>query len=421
MSTLKYNTQGKCTRLFRCFIVPAIKCSVVYISFRVKAFIQYGWADNIVDPDNVSVTNDESYGAPKTDNWMDIKEFYKSPDDVPRFTNAQIVTYFVTRQVCDSRLCGDFKAINRSAINLFRCGHLQQVEVLNTNDTLWLQAYCLPEMKKDKTYKVELSISRGKWEISSGKCRCPAGKGPAATCKHIGALRYLFMGFCESGTIPEFFTCTQHLQEWNRPRAKKLDAKAVTDLKEHKIIINAVNLNRQESSRTPGNYDPRPLHLRFADAKALDILRADLLNINQRCAFNCILVPCSERALHDHTYSRQFEGDASESDPVSSHQLPIPAICPFDAEEMKERCKTIKQGLQVSSEVRRKIEQATRLQAQCNLWYEVRQKRVTGYKCGQILGQKARTPALLKSVLYNKLLDPLPLPIKWGQDNEAAA
>ena len=74
----------------------------------------------------------------------------------------------------------------------------------------------------------------------------------------FGALCYLFMGFCESGTIPEFFTCTQRLQEWNRPRAKKLDAKAMTDLKEHKININAVNLNRQESSRTSGNYDPRP-------------------------------------------------------------------------------------------------------------------------------------------------------------------
>ena len=117
--TLKYNTLGKCKSLFCCFIVPAIKCSVVYIYFRVKAFIQYGWADSIVDPDNVSVTNDESYGAPKTDNWMDIKEFYKSPDDVPRFTNAQIVTYFVTRQVCDSRLYGNFKAINNEPFSLW--------------------------------------------------------------------------------------------------------------------------------------------------------------------------------------------------------------------------------------------------------------------------------------------------------------
>ena len=36
------------------------------------------------------------------------------------------------------------------------------------------------------------------------------------------------------------------------------DARPVTDLKEHKIIINAVNLNRPESSRTP-NFNPRPL------------------------------------------------------------------------------------------------------------------------------------------------------------------
>ena len=193
------------------------------------------------------------------------------------------------------------------------------------------------------------------------------------------------MNFCESGTIPEFFTCTQRLQEWNQPRTKKLDTRPVTDLKEHKININVINLNRRESSRTPANYDPRPPHLRFADVKALDILRADLLNINQRSAFNCILVPCSERALHDHTYSKQLEGDASESVPEASHQLPIPAICPFDAEEMKERCKTIKQGLQVCSKVRQKIEEATRLQGQYNLWYVVRQKRVTGYKCGQML------------------------------------
>ena len=290
---------------------------------------------------------------------MDIKEFYKSPDDVPRFTNAQIVSYFVIRQVCNSHLCGDFKAINRSAINLFHYGHLQQVEVLNTSDILWLQAYCLPEM----TYKVELSISHSKWEISAAKCRCPAGKGPAATCKHIGALCYLFLSFCESSTIPKFFTCTRCLQEWNQPRAKKLDARPVIDLKEHKIKINVVNLSCQESSRIPTNYDPRPLHLHSVDAKALDILRADLLNINRHSAFNCILVPCCKRALHDHTYSRQLEGDTSESVPEASHPPPTPAICPFDAEEMKERCKTIKQGLQVSSEVRQKIEQATRLQA----------------------------------------------------------
>ena len=53
-----------------------------------------------------------------------------------QFLNAQIVSYFVTWQAYDTRLCGDFKAINKSAtcVNLFRCGHLQQVEVYNTHD-----------------------------------------------------------------------------------------------------------------------------------------------------------------------------------------------------------------------------------------------------------------------------------------------
>ena len=394
---------------------------VVNIFYRVKAYIQYGWADTLVDPDNVSATSDESYGAPDTSDWVDIKQFYTSPDTVPNFTNAQIVSYFVTRQVCDTCLCGDFKAINKSAMNLFHCGHLQQVEVFNTHDTLWLRAYCLPEMKKDITYKVELSILNGKWEISGTICRCPAGKGPAATCKHIGALCYLFQSFCENGTMPEFFTCTQRLQEWSQSRARKLDARPVTDLKEHKIKINAVNLNRRESSRTPSTFDPRPLHLRSASTKALDILRADLLSFNQPSAFNSILVPCPERALRDHSYSRKPEGDTPDSATEAAQQPPTPAICLLSASEMRERCVVVKEGLQVSSSVRQQIEEATRLQSQCYLWYEVRQKRITGYKCGQILRQKTRTPALLKSVLYSKPLIPLPVPIKWGQEHEAVA
>ena len=39
---------------------------LVHIFYRVKAYIQYGWADTLVDPDNVSATSDESYGAPDT-------------------------------------------------------------------------------------------------------------------------------------------------------------------------------------------------------------------------------------------------------------------------------------------------------------------------------------------------------------------
>ena len=144
--------------------------------------------------------------------------------------------------MCDSQSCSDFKAINQSAVNLFQCGHLQQVKVLKLSERLWIQAHCLPEMKKDRTYKVQLSLSVSGWDIIGANCECPAGQGPAATC--------------EVGTIPQFFTCTQRIQEWNKPRDKKLSPTTVTDLKEHKIHANAVNLNRRESSRTPNNFNP---------------------------------------------------------------------------------------------------------------------------------------------------------------------
>lgn len=387
----------------------------------MRAYIQYGWADALVDPDKACATSDDGYGAPETDDWVDIKQYYTSSDIVPSFTNAQIVSYFVTRQVCDTRLCSDFKGINKSAMNLFRCGNLQQVEVYNTNERLWLRAYCLPEMKKDTTYKVELSLLHSKWEIAGAKCKCPAGKGPAATCKHIGALCYLFQSFCENGTVPEFFTCTQRRQEWGQPRQKKLDARPVIDLKEHKIKINSVSLNRRESSRTPSNFDPRPLHFRSVDTKALDVFRADLLNLNQPSAFDRILFPCPKRALHDHSYCKKPDGDLDLA-AIETVQEPFrPADCPLSASEMKARCMIVKEELKVNSTLRCQIEEATRSQSRCSLWYQVRQRRITGYKCGQILRQKSRTPALLKSVLYDRPLIPLPMPIKWGQDHEAAA
>ena len=116
------------------------------------------------------------------------------------------------------------------------------------------------------------------------------------------------------------------------------------------------------------------------------------------------------------TYSKTHKDDNS----VESVYNLIP-ISPPQYNELKERCTIIKRNLQVSSEVRKDIEQATRLQAECLLWHQVRQQRITGSKCGQILGQKARSSALLMSVLYSKPLFPLPAAIKWGLDNEEKA
>ena len=91
---------------------------------RVHAYINNGWANDLVDPDrlsNSSVTSNRAdqlqpdedtlgFGA-----WLDIKKAYKSPQDVPAFNDSQVITYLVTTTAADGLPAGDFKSINQAA------------------------------------------------------------------------------------------------------------------------------------------------------------------------------------------------------------------------------------------------------------------------------------------------------------------
>ena len=122
--------------------------------------------------------------------WKDIKSSYRDPSCVPRFTNARMLNYFVTCTVSDGLQASDFKGMNQSAENLFLRGHVQRIEVgtgKGASSTIWVRADCLPEMKKDRIYKVILCLNDQVFDIVEAQCGCPAGKGPTTSCKHIGA------------------------------------------------------------------------------------------------------------------------------------------------------------------------------------------------------------------------------------------
>ena len=143
---------------------------------------------------------------------------------------GHIVTYFVTRTVCDSLPATDLKSINKSADNLFRCGHVQEIVVCTTTSLLFLRAKCVPEMRKDRIYKLGLALQADSFDITHAECGCPAGKGPHGSCKHIAALCYALADFCRLGVLPDFLTCTEKLQQWNCPRAKRIDRIPVDQL-----------------------------------------------------------------------------------------------------------------------------------------------------------------------------------------------
>lgn len=118
-------------------------------SCRVKAFIRYGWDKNIKSPYGQSTgtsakadspTSIQQYEPPK-DGWISIKQAFKSNGKIPQFNNGHIIVYyFVTRSVIDGLPSNDFKSINSYAENLFKCGHVQHIELCKTM-AFYMHAY----------------------------------------------------------------------------------------------------------------------------------------------------------------------------------------------------------------------------------------------------------------------------------------
>ena len=58
---------------------------------------------------------------------------------VPHFTNANIITYFVSRIASDGLKVKDFKSMNSSAMNLFQCGQYNSFRLQSNCMTLKAQ------------------------------------------------------------------------------------------------------------------------------------------------------------------------------------------------------------------------------------------------------------------------------------------
>ena len=396
--------------------------SCLFLFCRVKAYIENGWADDrLIDLDgtqgacisDTTTANDKKHAPPET-GWINIRHAFKYPSEVPEFTNGQIVAYFVTRTVSDGKRAGDFKSINTSAVNLFRCGHIQMIHVTTDENLLWVKANCLPEMRKDRVYKVIVSLRKPGLEVISAQCGCPAGKGPNASCKHIAALCYALVNFYQCGKLPDFLVCTQKLQEWNRPRAKRVDLISVENLGARRQEL--VNPNLQRARPTPSQYDPRPLHLRHSFSAALERMRVTLLNLNQQCGLLTVLPVCVENIHHDHSYSLTTTEHGPA--PTPSQQPLFVSESPYSPEEMTRLCKEAKATFSVTQVECVRVEATTRSQCKSTEWYLARVRRITASKCGKILNQKQWTPALLKNILYCKPMIHLPQSIQWGIANE---
>jgi len=76
-----------------------------------------------------------------------------------------------------------------------------------------------------------------------------------ATCKHIAAVLFGLEEFSRLGFTNETVTCTERLQQWNRPHAKKIVPMSVLEMDCRKT-----SLGKELVVGTSGNHRARPKH-----------------------------------------------------------------------------------------------------------------------------------------------------------------
>ena len=394
--------------------------TVLFISlFRVKAYTTYGGnesSDALQHCNSVQGSHDNILMFPEID-WEDITK--ASPFE---FGMSQIVAYFVIRSVTDGKVAGDVKSINKSAENLFICGHVQKIQCVKVDKILYVKAQCLLEMRKDRVYLLKLAINSDESEIVYAECGCPAGMGPKGSCKHIAALAYALVDYSRYQSLSKYHTSTEKLQQWNRPRSKHVDIVPVEQLGSHRRRLTS-------SVRSYGSgvvYDPRPTsHRDLNPSVALEKLRCDLLSFNKPCGLLNIIIPSVTKIDNDHCYYGPMENTDRQLNNilVNTNTNNINSIEDFDI-KLEERTVTteeVLEGIHLTSEERLKLEKDTRSQSSCSKWYEARRCRITGSKCGRIISQKEQTVALLRFCLYPKPMIHIPKPIVWGRENEPKA
>lgn len=201
-------------------------------------------------------------------------------------------------------------------------------------------------MRKDRVYKVTICLSFDSFDITGAECGCPAGKGPNPTGKHICGLCYALEEFSRIKKNPEYRTYTDKLQQWNKPRPRKLPGLPVAQL-----------TSRREEDPTLKIFDPQPLYQRHLHERAIETLCCDFLSLNKPTAFLDILVPSLDNIRHDHSYTQSsrdqvYMSNTAEDEESTTEESEM--IFTFDFLSVA-RCAIIERSFDISAQENREL------------------------------------------------------------------
>ena len=252
-------------------------------------------------------------------------------------------------------------------------------------------------MRKDRIYRVRLCAAvpaneRLTTDVHAAHCICPAGL--AGSRNHIAALLYALEDFVKSGLREEAAeVCTEKLNAWNRPRARKVKPREMS-----KVFL-WKEFSKQGSKRLKiekPHHDPRPMCDRLVVVEEvqgfvrnLSQAHIELEKINptqvkqyDSSSWLKLLQPTPSPSSASSSSDSSTE-PGSESSSGSEHDLQ-PDIHQLNTPADRTRESLYSQEVVLNQEEVRKLEETTRRA----VWHKARRLRVTSTMAKDIACRK---------------------------------
>ena len=332
------------------------------------------------------------------------------PEALPEFTIEHVTEYLIYRKEEDKLQAEDWKNFKSGGYKLFKEGHVRNIYVNCDADSCKVTCECLPEMKKDRVYKIKLIIAVSSSNVILAECGCPAGMGPYGSCKHVAATLYVLEDFhCLYNIlkVDDNESCTSRLQTWNHPRKKRLDSE-----KSSAILFHCEEYGEVAKCHHIPFKDPQSEALQITTDKEIKSLVDNL----KQCTTSCGLLDLLTKS--DSARAKLPPTPRSIQWKVRNEIIKSPL--PPNIDTIQSFGKTFMQGITPSSAEQKAIEEVTHRQAASKRWAEERHCRLTASNFGRVLMRRSNHSKLAHDILFTKPLINVPS-IQWGRQHEEDA
>ena len=358
----------------------------------------------------------------KLPKFEEITDWTKSLDCLEEFGYGQLFVYLVESRdkTFDHQSMRAFKSLK--GYLFFADGFVKNMWIYCHPETglLVFLAYCYHSLTTEPSLQVFVCLSK-QGDVYSAQCNCISGLG--AACSHIAAALFALESCITQKlkSLPVELSVTRQPMKWNQTPKKHVEPAQVKD-----ITFSKPSHGKPDTRKTLGcarrNFDPRAPENRTLCGEDLKDLLSDVRVCFPESGLFKFWIDPEHQPLHQPPPVLDLDKDTHFEDLIlfsrdrgSSFAGESVATPHLESEIMAR--------FSLSLDVVAEVESATREQASCPLWHDLRNGRITSSRFGEVLHRRETTDPkrLVCDIIgYSERVPDTPA-LRWGRNNEKHA